>query len=252
VQDEDLLAGIHAGLSALADRDAFLKRYEVTEGEVLLFAMGDGNHSLATAKTIWESIKQSGLSQQEITEHPARHALVELVNLHDPGLQFEPIHRVVFNVNPAELLAALDHWATQAGGSVEIIDQPDLASASAEAESRRAKSPDHVIPYCHGEAAGLLVVKGVGYQLAVGVLQAFIDQYLANEGTGGVVDYIHGASSTRSLAEREMAIGFLLPGMDKHDLFKTVILEGALPCKTFSMGDADEKKFYVECRRIIP
>ena len=97
-----------------------------------------------------------------------------------------------------------------------------------------------------------MVLSDVGYQLTVGVLQAFLDDYLASDAAQGMVDYIHGEGSTRRLAEREMAIGFLLPRMDKHDLFKAVILEGALPSKTFSMGDASEKRFYVECRRIVP
>ena len=96
-----------------------------------------------------------------------------------------------------------------------------------------------------------MIFKNVGYQLPVGVLQAFIDDYLSTGATQGTVDYIHGESAMRKLAKREKVIGFLLPGMDKHDLFKAVILEGALPSKTFSMGDANEKKFYVECRRII-
>ena len=251
VQDGDLLARIQAGLAQLADPVRFRKRYGVTVDDVLLYAMGDGNHSLATAKTIWESIKKDAKDPQLIAEHPARYALVELVNLHDAGIQFEPIHRVVFDVTPTDLFAALSSWAERAGGAVEIVDQPDLTHAAAEAARRRAESADHVVVYCHRDAAGLMIFKNVGYQLPVGVLQAFIDDYLSTGATQGTVDYIHGESAMRKLAKREKVIGFLLPGMDKHDLFKAVILEGALPSKTFSMGDANEKKFYVECRRII-
>jgi hypothetical protein len=252
VQGDDLLERIHRGLTALADPDRFHERYDVAVDDVFLYAMGDGNHSLATAKSIWESMKRDMPNPRLIADHPARHALVELVNLHDPGLQFEPIHRVVFDVDPTALLAAFGSWAEQAGGAVEIIEQPDLQTAAVQAKRHRTQSPDHVVAFCYRGVAGMMVFKNVAYQLTVGVLQAFIDDYLASEATQGTVDYIHGESSTRKLADRERAIGFLLPGMDKHDLFKTVILEGALPCKTFSMGDANEKRFYVECRRIIP
>ena len=252
VQDGDLLTRIHAGLTQLADPVRFRKRYGVTVDEVLLYAMGDGNHSLATAKSVWQSIKKDLKDPRLIAEHPARYALVELVNLHDPGLQFEPIHRLVFDVDPKALLAALGSWAQRAGGAVEIVDQYDLTQASALAVQRRAESTDHVVVYRHRDAAGLVIFKNVGYQLPVGVLQAFIDDYLSTGARQATVDYIHGEASIRSLTNRQQAIGFLLPGMDKHDLFKAVILDGAMPSKTFSMGDANEKKFYVECRRIIP
>lgn len=190
----------------------------------LLLAVGDGNHSLATAKACYEQLR-TVLPREEWERHPARWALVELVNIHDDAMQFEPIHRVLFDVDPAHVLKELAAFyrVSKTGGrqSFEVVA---------------------------GKKRERLFVENPSSQLAVGTLQKFIDAYLSR--FGGEVDYIHGDEVTVQLAGRERAIGFLLPPMQKSELFPTVIADGALPRKTFSMGHAYEKRYYLECRAI--
>ena len=190
----------------------------------MLIAVGDGNHSLATAKACWEKIKPT-LSERERRVHPARYALAELVNLHDGALAFEPIHRVLFDVDPNSVLDAL---------------QKQLGAC--------ADGQGQVFTYAAGGRTGRLVVANPPSPLAAGTLQGFIDGYLAAH--GGTVDYIHGGDVVMELSKKPGAIGFLLPAMEKSQLFPTVRESGALPRKTFSMGHAYEKRFYLECRKI--
>ena len=213
-------------LTALADPQRFEKFYNAPGKPVLTFAMGDGNHSLATAKACWEEIKAT-LSPQEQETHPARYALVELVNLHDESLEFEAIHRVLFDVDPKALLDAL------------IAAYPGAHYGAGEG---------HQLPYVLAGEEGIVTVPNPSAQLEVGTLQHFLDQYL--EEHGGKIDYIHGEDVTRQLAQQPGAIGFLLPAMAKSQLFPTVIFDGALPRKTFSMGEAQDKRFYLEARKI--
>lgn len=214
-------------LTALADPEAFRARYHLKEDlPVLLFAVGDGNHSLATAKECYE--RQKRLTPPEHWDTlPARFALVELNNLHDSALEFEPIHRVVFGVEPQQLLAAMEAY------------YPVLIHGEGEG---------HVLPYVWGDCQGTVTVPNPKAQLPVGTLQRFLDDYLQNN--PGRVDYIHGAQVARDLARRKDTIAFLLPAMGKEELFPTVIHDGVLPRKTFSMGRAQDKRFYLEARRI--
>ncbi|MCI8492436.1 MULTISPECIES: DUF1015 domain-containing protein [Anaerotruncus] len=190
----------------------------------MLIAVGDGNHSLATAKACWERIKPT-LSEQEQRMHPARYALAELVNLHDSALAFEPIHRVLFDVDPHDVLKAL---------------QKQLGACE--------NGQGQAFTYVTGGRTGRLTVENPPSPLAAGTLQIFIDGYLAAH--GGTVDYIHGDDVVAKLSEKPGAIGFLLPAMEKSQLFPAVCEGGALPRKTFSMGHAYEKRFYLECRKI--
>lgn len=188
----------------------------------LLFAVGDGNHSLATAKTCWENLKKT-LPSQELTNHPARFCLVEIENIHDEALEFEPIHRVVFDVNPEKLIADFKAYYP---------------------ETSDIDNGGQHIEYTYAGKSGDLYVKNSGSALCVGTLQRFLDEQGAN------VDYIHGADVTKRLAQEENTVGFLLPAMEKSDLFKAVIADGALPRKTFSMGEAADKRFYFEAKKI--
>lgn len=190
----------------------------------LFFAVGDGNHSLATAKAYWEKIKTE-LSEEESKYHPARYALAEIGNLHDDSLVFEPIHRVVFNCNPDNLLASLKKFYNT---SKETGIQSFEAVFNGKCETIYISNPKS--------------------NLAVGSLQIFLDEYAKENDIK--VDYIHGKGTVHSLTKEENTIGFLLPPMDKSDLFKTVISDGALPRKTFSMGEASEKRYYLEARKI--
>ena len=174
--------------------------------------------------------------------------MIELVNIHDPGLEFEAIHRVVFDSDPKQLLAAMADFYRQQGGALTLLrcaDQVELAARQA-CESREGR---HLIPFVDVEGPGLLVVDRPQFHLAVATLQSFLDEYLENNAAARI-DYIHGDEPVTRLGSQPGNIGFYLPAISKHDLFKTIILDGALPRKTFSMGEADEKRFYLECRRI--
>ena len=182
-------------LTGLTTDEAMKSKYGVSGVAPLLFAVGDGNHSLATAKACYEEQKK-GKTPEEYLALTSRYALVEVVNNHDDALQFEPIHRVLC-------------W----NGHDDFVTVPDPK-----------------------------------VQLAVGTLQTFIDEYLKQ--FGGEVDYIHGDEVTRELGSKEGNMGFLLPAMGKEQLFKTVMADGVLPRKTFSMGHAQDKRYYVEARKI--
>ena len=214
-------------LAALGDPQRFAETYHAEGKPVLVYAMGDGNHSLATAKACWEELKPT-LSPEEQLTHPARYALVELVNLYDDSLEFEAIHRVLFGVDPKKLMA--DFLAAYPG-------------------AHYGEGEGHQITYVlPGGEKGVVTVPNPTAQLEVGTLQTFLDKYL--EENGGKIDYIHGEDVVESLVSQPDSIGFLLPSMTKDQLFPTVIFDGALPRKTFSMGEAHDKRFYMEARKI--
>ena len=249
VDGEQEIGAVVDALTRLADPQQFASRYAVTDQPVVLYAMGDGNHSFATAKAIWEELKQAADDREAIMVHPARYALIELVNIHDPGLEFEAIHRVVFETDPEQLLVAMADFYQEQGSTLTLMrcaDQVELAARQAcEAQAGR-----HLIPFVDTKGLGLLIIDRPQFHLAVATLQSFIDSFLEKK-TEARIDYIHGDEPVTRLGRQSGNIGFYLPAISKHDLFKTIILDGALPRKTFSMGEADEKRFYLECRRII-
>jgi hypothetical protein len=245
VADPALVDQVGRALARLADPQRFTARYG--SEQVMLYAMGDGNHSFATAKAIWEQLKAAAPDRAAIMAHPARHALVELVNIHDPGLEFEAIHRVLFGVDADDLLACARAHFAAAGTPCRVDWFADSESAAAALAAAPARS--HALPFVAGGRQGLLTIVRPHLTLAVATLQEFLDAYLA-EGTHGHIDYIHGDAAVRRLGAAADAVGFLLPALSKHDLFRTIVHDGALARKTFSMGEADEKRFYLECRRI--
>ncbi|MDR1619311.1 MAG: DUF1015 domain-containing protein [Clostridiales bacterium] len=247
VDDTARIEAVIAALEALADKDAFAARYGAGQAP-LLFAMGDGNHSFATAKTVWENIKKT-LPHTALNDHPARYALVEIENVHDDGIEFEPIHRILLRVRPEETLRAITArmQAENGGATLTYCQNSDLCSAAAES-AKGDMSSAHILPFYTGERCGFIRVDRPARQLAVGTLQSAIDAVVQ---APGEVDYIHGEFVMKNLAGQPGAIGFLLPSMQKSALFKTVVYDGALPRKTFSMGEANEKRYYMECRRII-
>lgn len=222
---DNLTDAVFAGLEKLADKDNFEAKYNVKDKGVLLFSVGDGNHSLATAKACYENLKKV-LPKEEYENHPARYALVEVVNLHSDALEFEPIHRVVFGVEPEKMIKEFKKFY-------------DISTTAGEGQK---------IEYVYKDHSETLYIKNPKSNLAVGSLQIFIDEYIKSN--GGKVDYIHGDDVTKKLGSEPGNIGFLLPNMKKTDLFKTVILDGALPRKTFSMGHSYDKRYYLEARKI--
>lgn len=200
--------------------EAVPAKYADLSGAPVTLAVGDGNHSLATAKSCYEALKAANPGM-DMSSHPARWALVELENIHDDSQVFEPIHRVLFNVDGKKLLKDMQAICAEGGYEVE---------------------------YVLGAERGKLMLDKARGELAVAVLQEFLDQWMQENSCE--IDYIHGDDEVAELAQKENAIGFLLPGMEKHQLFRGVISGGVLPRKTFSMGHAREKRYYLEGRRI--
>lgn len=194
------------------------EKYADLAGASVLLAVGDGNHSLATAKSCYEALKSSG-TEREL--ELARYSLVELQNIHDPSLTFAPIHRILTGVNGEKLLEDLSTVCAPDGFAVEWV---------------------------MGSQSGTVFLDRSKGELAVAVLQEFLDCWLAEN--PGQIDYIHGDDEVRGLAAAGNAVGFLLPPMEKHQLFRGVISGGSLPRKTFSMGHAREKRYYLEGRAI--
>ena len=196
-------------------------KYEGLSGVPMVFAVGDGNHSLATAKACYEEGKAANPGM-DWSRHPARYALVELENIHDDAQVFEPIHRIIAKTDPEQLLADLTQTCCAADG--------------------------YPVQWYMGGEEGTVYLDRSRSQLAVGALQSFLDAWLREH--PGEIDYIHGEEDLRQLAQQENAIGFLLPAMEKSQLFRGVIADGTLPRKTFSMGHAREKRYYLEGRVI--
>ena len=241
ILDEKMEAKVIESLRGLARREVFASKYGVgTDKQVLVFAMGDGNHSLATAKAIWEKMKL-----QVGRDHPARYAMVEIENVHDEGLEFEPIHRVLFGLKQSLFASLNSHFLsnyahTPVPNAEEMMKWVD-----------KVKGPKQAFGIIvGGKGFGVIEINHPSSNLAAGTLQTFLDTFM-KDGGAEKIDYVHGEDAVCRLGEQPGNAGFYLPGMDKSDLFKTVILEGALPRKTFSMGEAKEKRFYMEARKII-
>ena len=195
-------------------------KYTDLDGAPVVLAVGDGNHSLATAKSCYEALKAENPGK-DLSNWRARYALVELENIHDESQVFEPIHRILFRVDARKLRSDLKKMEGKDGFPIQIVCN--------------GQEETIVLDKCHGE-------------MAVAILQPFLDQWLSEN--GGQIDYIHGDDELRRLARQEGSVGFLLPPMEKQELFRGVISGGVLPRKTFSMGHAREKRYYLEGRMI--
>lgn len=219
-------APVEKALAKLLDEDVLKEKYGSTD-EVMLFAVGDGNHSLATAKACWNNLKAT-LSAEEQKNHPARYALVEVMNLHDEGLEFEPIFRSVFNVDTADFLDGLYKAVKDSGLKCDY---------KCYTYTTKDGRKDLMLP---SNAA-----------VAVGLVQDFIDAYIKSH-AGSEVDYVHGEDSLKQVTDAAPnRVAITLPPLAKNDLFDYVLKVGAFPRKTFSMGEAFEKRYYVEARKII-
>ena len=239
VNEVSIETGVINALENLSNPQTFTAKYGIGKDKpVLLFAMGDGNHSLATAKAIWEMKKaQVGM------DHPSRYALVEIENVHDEGLEFAPIHRVVFGLKQ-DIFNAMQAYYQSGYSFVPCKDQAEMVT-----RVRQAASTAQIIGVVSPQGYGLVEIANPSSNLPVGTLQPFLDDFLKRAGADKI-DYVHGEEVIFTLGQTLGNIAFYLPGMSKSDLFRTVILDGALPRKTFSMGEAHEKRFYMECREI--
>lgn len=197
---------------------------ELFEDSQVQLIIGDGNHSLAAAKSYWDEIKKP-LSSNDRECHPARFALVELNNVYDPAIDFEAIHRVVMNCQPDDLLRLLENGLKKDGSGRE-----------------------YSVTWITEAGRGLLTARAEGIGEFIEMLQTILDDYVAE--TGADIDYIHGDDSLELLSKEKGAIGFLLPTMDKSEFFSTVLSRGQFPRKSFSIGHARDKRYYLECRTI--
>lgn len=213
----DIAKSIEDGLSAL----------KAANSDGLLFLVGDGNHSLASAKAHWENIRE-GLSDEERIDHPARFALAEIVNIHDRGLDFEPIHRVIFGISGDEFIAKAQEFFKDSG--IEL---------NGDTEGKQS-----FVVVTEGKGDVTVTLSNPPHTLAVGSVQMMIDSL------GLECDYIHGEDSVRNLAVSGNT-GVLVPAISKDTFFATVEKEGVFPRKTFSMGEAFEKRFYLEAKKIV-
>ncbi|NLV50752.1 MAG: DUF1015 domain-containing protein [Clostridiales bacterium] len=222
-----LIDMVSSAVDALSQPQVCHERYGSGPSSMLVFAVGDGNHSLATAKACWEAIKPS-LSADELAIHPARFALVELINIMDEALEFFPINRVVTECDPEALVRDLIEFfpGTETGSGSDGLK---LVCAYADTVE------ELTLPRCCAE-------------LAIGALSKFFDSYFPEH--EGVVDYVHGDNVVLKLARKEKTVGFILPALDKSSFFRSIVIDGALPRKTFSMGEAHDKRYYLECRKL--
>jgi len=246
VIDPALEKSIVDALAALADPNAFAEKYGLPAGTpVILYAMGDGNHSFATAKTIWEKTKENAEDKIAVMNSPLRYGLVELVNLHDEALIFEPIHRVVFEMSQGR--NALEEMKTYYPDQCRLENVVSLEEMLATVDGQ--KGSPYKIGVVSPSGFGVCEVANPEANLPAATLQNFLNDFMDDAGAREV-DYIHGTDSLVHLGQKEGNTGFYLPAMDKFDLFKSVILDGATPRKTFSLGKAWEKRFYMEARKL--
>ncbi len=205
----------------------------------MLYCVGDGNHSLATAKTIWNEAKRN-MTPAEQQNHPLRFALCEVINLRDRAVEFMPIHRMIFNVNPAACAQFVVERLKENGRDAKLVFGRWNPSTLGEGES-------FIIPFRYHEGAGKLVIENPRHPLAVGEVQDIFEEYVA-QAAGSRIDYIHGDEAFNQLAGGYDAIGFYFDALKKEQFFDLIVACGVLPKKTFSLGEAEGKRYYMECR----
>ena len=234
VEDKALCDRLVAAIDRLGSREVFDAKYPAAAGSpTLTLAVGDGNHSLATAKAYWEELK-STLPPEQRETHPARWCLAEVCNLYSDSIQIESIPRVLFDVSADEVLRQLHAYGEERHLGLHLGEAPKGR------QSFTLATPD-------GRETAVSF-DTPAEPLAVGTAENFVQQVLANC-PGSRVDYIHGDDTARRMVA-EGAVGLILPPFDKADILKGVVLGGVLPRKTFSMGHAEEKRYYLEAREI--
>ena len=230
------IEGVEKALNLIAEKNAS------PDGSTFLFAV-DGNHSLATAKAVWDEYKKE---HPEDKDSPVRYALIEIVNIYDTGLTFEPIHRVIFNIDNEALIKKL---AEKLNGNIKALDDADKVIKAV--KDSWANFGFFYLD-SEGKQKNVLLETKIK-ELAVARLQPEIDAFLKElpDQSKAEIDYIHGTDEVLKLGSKENSLGILLPPIAKDSFFETINGRGPLPRKSFSMGEADEKRFYLECRRLF-
>lgn len=248
VKDDSLVEYVESAMSKIA------KANTDKDGNVFMFAVGDGNHSLATAKAIWDEVKEKNggkkLDDGTVTipagyeDHNARYALIEIVNIFDTGLTFEPIHRVLFNIDENALITKIKD---ELGGTIKELSSPDELSLLV----KNSNASFGFVFNKNGSQKYVLLETPVK-ELAVSRVQPVIDDFLKSvNASKDQIDYIHGTDEVFRLGAKENTVSILLPPVAKDSFFGTINSRGPLPRKSFSMGEADEKRFYLECRKLF-
>lgn len=226
VDESKLINGVNEAIAGLADRDN------------MLFCVGDGNHSLATAKAVWDEVKQD-LSEEQRENHPLRFALCEIINLRDKAVEFMPIHRVLFGVNPSGCVQFVVERLRERGRNAKLV----FGRWRTEIEH----DGTYQIPFLYHDGAGRIIIENPQHPLAVGEVQEIFEEYVA-QNSQSCIDYIHGDEAFLALAKEYDNLGFYFEPMEKSEFFDLVIACGVLPKKTFSLGEAEQKRYYLEGR----
>ena len=229
------------GAEALDSIVNALKNLKRNALDGMLFAVGDGNHSLASAKAVWDRRKME-LSEEEMQDDPMRYALVELVNLYDHGITMHPIHRVLFNVDVSVALRNL----------VSILNSQGQEASMIYTRGTRIQNKEgvQIIRFESKMSKGHIEVKKPKHDLVTQTLTLALDT-LVKEMPRARIDYIHGDEEFHTLSKGHATLGFLMEPMLKEELFDSVVTYGVLPRKAFSMGVAEEKRYYYECRLLV-
>ena len=243
------------GEAAKQVTDAFAKKQEQSGG--FLFAVGDGNHSLATAKTCWENIRKSQkFTDEQLKTHPARYALVEICNLHSEALEFKPIHRLLTNVDVKDMLSFFEAEITKQGlesteGDEIVFEYAESGSdnSAKPANSNEVVSENSAVTCTAPIKSSGINITNRGDRLPVEILQGILDKYLETHDNVSI-DYIHGDEALHGLVKETNGCGIFLQSIDKSTLFPAINAGGVLPRKTFSIGEANEKRYYMECHNI--
>lgn len=229
IENEELLSGTISAMAALPARDG------------MRFCVGDGNHSLAAAKTVWDLAKEN-MAEEERQNHPLRYAMCEFVNIHDEGIQFMPIHRVLFKVTPSACVHYIADRLNKRGASAKILFGRWRGGYEAQKGTE--------IPFLYREGAGRIIVENKKHPLLLEDVQNILDDYI-KDNPASSIDYIHGQDAFEEMARAYDNLGLYFPAIPKDKFFSTLIECGVLPKKSFSMGEAEQKRYYVECRMIV-
>jgi len=249
VSDKKTIEETAASLARLADTIEFNKKYGLQNQKPFLYAMGDGNHSFATAKQVWENLKKNAEDKEAIMRHPARFGLVELVNIHDEGLEVEPIHRSISDADMGDFFKSMAEFFSADGSTVSLGDYSGVGEVFEELKKPR-QAGVHAIPFVKEGKFGLLEIQRPKRGIEMESMDAFLDDYI-EKNPRAKLSFLHGEKVVTELGSKPGTTGFYLRGWRKSEIFKKVLSSGIFPRKTFSLGHADDKRFYIESRKIV-